>query len=203
MKWLMKNVMIGLMMTTQSLSQQLGGQLPGSQRDEHGCVLDGGYQWCDSLNECVRPWMTPCSDVYVVDTPPMPAGEPSMSLASEPSPVLVDPMPIDPMPIDPMPVPSIPYNCATWYDGCNTCQVTNGAASICTMMACFITQQPECLSYYINLNEGDICYRFCEDGSQGTVNRQENCPSGSECTPPNTISYDSCNDNAWKCISGH
>ena len=187
----MKNVMIGLMMTTQTMAQQLGGQLPGSQTDEHGCVLDGGYQWCESHNQCERPWETPCE----VDTPPMPV---------DPIPLYpVDPMPVDPVPVDPVPVPLIPYNCATWYDGCNTCQVTNGAANICTMMACFTQGDQECLSYYSNLNEGDICYRFCEDGSQETVNRQSNCPSGSACTPPNTISYDSCNDNAWKCISGH
>jgi len=31
-----------------------------SQYDEHGCVPDGGYQWCESLGECVRPWETAC-----------------------------------------------------------------------------------------------------------------------------------------------
>ena len=29
-------------------------------------------------------------------------------------------------------VPTIPDNCVTWNDGCNTCQVRNGRADICT-----------------------------------------------------------------------
>jgi len=189
----MKNVIVGLMMTTQALAQ-FAGQLPGSQTDEHGCIIDGGYQWCDDLNECVRPWMTPCSGTYVVDPPPMPVIDPIPLYP-------VDPMPVDPMPVNP--VSLIPYNCATWFDGCNTCQVTNGVANICTMMACFVTQQPECLSYYSNLNEGDTCYRFCEDGSQVTVDLKDKCPSGTTCTPPNGIGFDSCNDNTWKCLNSH
>ena len=23
-------------------------------KDDHGCVLDGGYQWCDYTQSCVR-----------------------------------------------------------------------------------------------------------------------------------------------------
>ena len=129
----MNNVIIGLMMTTQVLAQ-LTGQLPGSQRDEHGCVLDGGYQWCESHNECERPWITPCSDTYEVDTPPM---------------SVIDPIPlypVDPMPVDP--VSAIPEGCATWFDGCNTCQVVNGEANVCTMMMCIVEGNKECLTYY-------------------------------------------------------
>ena len=33
---------------------------PGSQRDEHDCVLDGGYSWCESTQACQRPWEVPC-----------------------------------------------------------------------------------------------------------------------------------------------
>ena len=32
----------------------------GSQRDIHNCVTDGGYQWCESSQECIRPWLTEC-----------------------------------------------------------------------------------------------------------------------------------------------
>ena len=28
----------------------------GGDRDEHGCILSAGYQWCGKLGECVRPW---------------------------------------------------------------------------------------------------------------------------------------------------
>ena len=34
--------------------------LVGNQLDEHGCTLDGGYKWCDSLKKCIRPWDTSC-----------------------------------------------------------------------------------------------------------------------------------------------
>ena len=38
------------------------------------------------------------------------------------------------------------------------------------------------------LNVGEICYRFCEDGSQNTIDRRDGCPSGTECggTVPST-----------------
>jgi len=32
-----------------------------SQYDAHGCVPDGGYQWCSALNKCIRPWETNCT----------------------------------------------------------------------------------------------------------------------------------------------
>jgi hypothetical protein len=28
----------------------------GGDRDEHGCIGSAGYQWCDSIGQCVRPW---------------------------------------------------------------------------------------------------------------------------------------------------
>jgi len=34
--------------------------LIGNEKDSHGCVTDGGYQWCESLDKCIRPWMEPC-----------------------------------------------------------------------------------------------------------------------------------------------
>ena len=63
----------------------------------------------------------------------------------------------------------IPYNCAEWYDGCNHCQVVNGQMTACTRMMCFTQRPSECLSYN-RLNLGDVCYRFCENGSEQTVN---------------------------------
>jgi len=43
---------------------------------------------------------------------------------------------------------SIPFNCATWYDGCNTCSVVNGQLSSCTYMMCFTNNAPKCETYY-------------------------------------------------------
>lgn len=28
--------------------------------DEHGCVTDGGYSWCEPLQKCIRPWEEEC-----------------------------------------------------------------------------------------------------------------------------------------------
>lgn len=28
----------------------------GNDRDEFSCITSAGYQWCESLNTCVRPW---------------------------------------------------------------------------------------------------------------------------------------------------
>ncbi|MFZ5500993.1 MAG: hypothetical protein ACOY58_03660, partial [Candidatus Micrarchaeota archaeon] len=35
-------------------------QLVGNDSDEHGCIGSAGYSWCDTLQECVRSWETPC-----------------------------------------------------------------------------------------------------------------------------------------------
>ena len=34
--------------------------LPGSQKDDHDCVLDGGYEWCERTQTCQRSWESPC-----------------------------------------------------------------------------------------------------------------------------------------------
>jgi len=42
---------------------------------------------------------------------------------------------------------TIPINCASWFDGCNTCLVTNGQLGGCTRMMCFREDTPRCLNY--------------------------------------------------------
>ena len=46
------------------------GQLIGFQHDDHNCVTDGGYQWCQATESCVRPWITPCHNIAVDPMPP-------------------------------------------------------------------------------------------------------------------------------------
>ena len=41
---------------------------------------------------------------------------------------------------------SIPNDCKTWYDGCNTCMVNNGVLGACTRMMCFREEAPRCIS---------------------------------------------------------
>lgn len=294
--------------------------IPGSQVDVsgHGCVIDGGYEWCEELQTCIRPWETECTSLRDCSEPcpppfscPMPAlfgndmsrcklndnldncgcqiSCPSYDCSSlscqtdndchsnqfcrqilNDVPMLggrrglqnsecVDKVGINstcggyvipgtenrcmdglecvqtmgPMVED---APGqcrepcsenerrdnhgdcinsesivIPDNCATWMDGCNTCQVRNGVAQICTMMYCFRQGTPHCISYHIQKNSlttGDVCYRFCEDGTQSTINRRSDCPSGTTCVDPlrNTdiMSFDTCNERAWTCqVSNH
>ena len=293
--------------------------MPGSQVDlsGHGCVIDGGYQWCEELNTCVRPWEVSCASLRCENVcPPEPeCPEPyypninnckvvpvqdacgcnigcphydcrNMNCNSDsdcrtnefcrpmhsgsmvnghltpPSSECVDKVGINetcggytppeyqtrcldnlecvntmgPMIAD---APGqckepclrgenrnqygecvslntqirIPDNCATWHDGCNTCQVRDGRAEICTLMYCFRQDTPYCMSYHINSNSlslGDVCYRFCEDGSQEGVNRRSDCPSNTVCKSlldeqsTSMISFDSCGERAWTCASmGH
>ena len=39
-----------------------GEQVLGNNRDEHGCLLSAGYFWCESSNECNRPWEVACGE---------------------------------------------------------------------------------------------------------------------------------------------
>ena len=59
------NIIKLLMLSLLSLSGN--AQLMGAQKDPsgNGCVLDGGYSWCPSLNKCVRPWIETCADIVV------------------------------------------------------------------------------------------------------------------------------------------
>ena len=42
---------------------------------------------------------------------------------------------------------AIPQSCATWYDGCNTCQVNNGQLGACTRMMCFRQDRAYCTRF--------------------------------------------------------
>ena len=37
--------------------------MPGSDRDEHGCIPSAGYEWCEPLQKCIRPWEENCTEV--------------------------------------------------------------------------------------------------------------------------------------------
>ena len=37
--------------------------LVGGDRDAHGCIGSAGYEWCEALSECIRPWETDCTAV--------------------------------------------------------------------------------------------------------------------------------------------
>jgi PBP1b-binding outer membrane lipoprotein LpoB len=35
--------------------------LPGSDRDEHGCIPSAGYSWCEAKQKCLRSWEEQCT----------------------------------------------------------------------------------------------------------------------------------------------
>ena len=43
----------------------------------------------------------------------------------------------------------IPENCAIWFDGCNTCHVSEHGLEMCTLKLCKYSemQTPKCLEY--------------------------------------------------------
>lgn len=42
--------------------------LMGGHQDSKGCLIDGGYKWCESSQSCIRPWITTCLDNNIINT---------------------------------------------------------------------------------------------------------------------------------------
>ena len=157
-------------------------QLIGSQRDEHNCVSDAGYKWCDSTQSCVRPWMTPCPEI-TVDTPvnretvfcPTSGLQMCRMMCSPPK-------------------------CSE-----NQCAMRKG---FCCNYSCH-KQSDSSGHRRLNedelkkktLEEGDVCFRFCEDNSEPFVNKRYECSNGMEClsSVSNRIGFDTCGENAYTC----
>ncbi|HJP38989.1 MAG TPA: serine protease [Gammaproteobacteria bacterium] len=38
------------------LADSDGIEMPGSDRDIHGCIGSAGYSWCERTGQCERPW---------------------------------------------------------------------------------------------------------------------------------------------------
>lgn len=57
---MLMKLITGFILLKDVMSQGL--MIPGSQVDEHNCVLDGGYSWCDATQKCQRLWEEPCLD---------------------------------------------------------------------------------------------------------------------------------------------
>ena len=153
-------------------------------RDNWGnCVDEGCEHWHDGCNQCnIENNNLQCTErmCYVPDNAHCIDGNPNI-------------------------INSIPKNCLTWYDGCNTCSISRGMLQGCTLMMCFTQNEPYCQAFTTEpLKVGDICYRFCEDGSQNTIDRRDECPVNLECASSNpSISFDTCGSRAYTCINGH
>lgn len=46
--------------------------MPGSDRDEHGCIPSAGYSWCAPKNKCLRVWEEPCDNQQHAQHPNQP-----------------------------------------------------------------------------------------------------------------------------------
>ena len=71
----------------------------------------------------------------------------------------------------------IPSNCALWYDGCNTCQISD-KGNLCTRMMCINQQPAECKRYYtpeeITTDKHEIG-RKCFDGKDNDNDGKKDC----------------------------
>lgn len=205
--------------------------IPGSQGpNQNGCVTDGGYSWCVGTQKCIRPWEEECPQVInypPVQVPLREVGvgetcggfmyppqtcEDGLECVNTMGPLIAD----APGSCQTLCQPNgggrgddgqcirsaIPWNCAVWYDGCNSCSVSDGVLGGCTLMMCFTNNAPYCSSFYAGeLIVGDLCYRFCEDGSKTQYDRRKDCPINTICMVENNdmISYDTCS-NVMKCL---
>ena len=109
--------------------------LIGSTQDDHGCVTMVVINGVNALNECVRPWTTPSMDQPMNQ----PIVDPGFSVPVNP-PVAIDRYHLSILitsTCTPAPPANDPHGCATWFDGCNHCMVSDGQLAACTRMMCF------------------------------------------------------------------
>lgn len=157
-------------------------------RDQRGnCVEEGCRSWSDGCNTCI------VNDNIIQEC--------TEEVCYGPTPTASQCISKD-KPITPS-ESNIPHNCATWFDGCNTCSVQDGHIQMCTLMACFRRSKPYCQSFHAGLlMKGDICFRYCIDYSQSTINRADQCSKDTVCMlQKNLNAFDYCDDRAMKCTS--
>jgi hypothetical protein len=158
-------------------------------RDQWGnCIEEGCSVWFDGCNECEVNDSMSCSENTCYSVAPGSAECRSTNVPNQ---------------------PIIPRNCISWFDGCNSCSVLDGRLTGCTMMMCFVQNEPYCQVFTRGpLEIGEICYRFCEDNSQTSIDRQTDCPYGSICSSNqlDMVVIDSCGSRAHTCnvdVIGH
>jgi hypothetical protein len=161
-----------MFITFTGISAQTPQQMVGGQKDVGGCYTSAGFEWCDSLDRCVRPWVNSCPP----PSPPMLAPSPP---TREPPPLILGEVcksggvetgkgvhRMNDCPSGSKCSPSkqmaiggeSPWlckkelskedklkNCKTWYDGCNNCFVQDGQIAGCTKMYCFQQGEAKCL----------------------------------------------------------
>jgi hypothetical protein len=143
--------------------------MPGGDINNHNCIVSAGYTWCESSNDCIRQWETPCEDDFIDCNDCLTKQKNGYNIAC---PTDCDLVEIEP-PIVACPevmcmmyceygnmidgngcqicqcneASPIPNECILWYDGCNTCMVQNKLLSGCTRLMCFTTDNSRCMRY--------------------------------------------------------
>jgi len=88
------------------------GIIPGNDMDTNGCIGSAGYTWCQSSQNCIRGWETPCIDNFKGCGDCLMKQRKGINIACPPQCDMVDidymPIPQHPMPPQPMPPQHIP-----------------------------------------------------------------------------------------------
>lgn len=84
----------------------------GGTRDANDCLIGAGYTWCESSQECLRSWITPCEDNFngCDDCLRKQQKGQNIECPGDCDYIAVDPLPVpiyEPMP-PPMPPPTVP-----------------------------------------------------------------------------------------------
>ena len=56
------NIFVNCLALTDAIPRKMPIDLVLGALAETGCVEDGGYKWCPSLEKCVRPWEVYCQE---------------------------------------------------------------------------------------------------------------------------------------------
>ena len=94
------------------INNVIAQDMVGGTRDANNCLIGAGYTWCESSNECIRSWITPCSDNFNGCDDCLRKQQKGQNIAcpEDCSYIAVDPLPVpiyEPMP-PPVPMPPIP-----------------------------------------------------------------------------------------------
>ena len=139
----------------------------GSQKDSHGCYLDGGYKWCHTTEKCQRPWSEPCPETHKLERcvigfcenkDDCPKCQDGYECKGSENMICAGTCYGQCVPhrrkranvgktTHDIPTHDIPTDCISWYDGCNTCQVRDGQILGCTRMMCFRKGEPHCRAH--------------------------------------------------------
>ena len=148
---IMKSLTVFLAFTT-GCSQMVGGT-----KDVGGCYTGAGYEWCEPMNKCVRPWITPCKvkTEYCSDSP--------IQLCRMMCP----------------PVHCSKGECAMRQGSC--CSVTCVKSKLSPLLK--PSKSPEDPP---PLKLGDVCKSGGVETGKG-VRKMNDCPDGSKCSPSNQM----------------